>query len=243
METSVYDVTASVQTTHWWYQGRRRLFARIIESFQLPRTARILDVGSGTGANLEMLAEMGFSNVNGLDFNPLALRLCCEKGLPFVKLGSATTMPFEDCAFDLVIATDVMEHLEDQRKAANEISRVLKSGGRALVTVPAFRSLWGPQDVLSHHFRRYRKVEVIRIFAAAGLEIHRAFYFNFLLFVPIWLARRLLILSKTELRSEAEINSALLNYLLLMIFQLDTKLAPLLRLPFGVSILLIARKP
>jgi SAM-dependent methyltransferase len=151
-------------------------------------------------------------------------------------------MPFEDGSFDFVIATDVIEHVENDSAALSELVRALKDEGKALIAVPAFPSLWGLQDVVAHHHRRYRMKQLLRQMRAAGLEPRRCYYFNYLLFIPIWIARRLIGLLGIKRDSEAEFNSSLLNRVLSVVFAFDVLTAPLLRPPFGVSILAIAQK-
>ena len=242
MESTAYAVEAEVEATHWWFVGRRALFAREIERLGLPPSARILDIGTSTGTNLRMLRELGFHHVTGLDFSPDAIRFCEQKGFGTVKQGDVCDMPFADQSFDLVLATDIIEHVDEDQKALAEIERVLRPGGSVLITVPTFRSLWGIQDELAHHKRRYRMGPLVDLVQAAGLDPQRQFYFNYVLFVPIWLARRLLMLTRPNIGSEAQLNSPMINRLLTGVFNLDVWTAPYLRLPFGVSAMVSAQK-
>ena len=243
METSAQAVEARVEADHWWFRGRRQLLAAMIRELGIQRDARTLDVGSGTGANLRLLAELGFERVLGLDRSEEAIRYCGEKALPPVEHGDLCELPFAEGDFDLVIATDVLEHVEDEARAVGELRRVLRPGGRLIVTVPAFQSLWGLQDRVSHHKRRYRRRELEARLREGGLEVARSFYFNYLLFAPIWLARQLLRLLRIELASENEINTSLLNSILARVFSWDVRSAPHLRPAFGVSILALAQRP
>lgn len=243
MEQAAYAAEAEAEATHWWFVGRRILFRRLLERCADDRRARVLDVGTSTGANLRLLAEMGYRDITGLDSSTEAIRFCAEKGLPPVRHGSVTAMPFEEDRFDMVMATDVVEHVDDDARAVAEVARVLRPGGAALFTVPAFQSLWGLQDEVSRHKRRYRRAGFCRLVEQAGLEIVDQFYFNYLLFLPIWLARQLLPLVAPKAQSETELNSPLLNRLLLGIMRADVATAPLVRPPFGVSYLVLARKP
>lgn len=242
MERATYAAEAAAEETHWWFVGRRVLFRRLIERFASDRGTSVLDVGTSTGTNLRMLDEMGFRDVTGLDMSEDAIRFCAEKGLPPVRQGDITAMPFADESFGLVLATDVVEHVDDDVRAVSEIARVLVPDGIALFTVPAFQSLWGLQDEVSHHKRRYKRDGFRRLVAGAGLEIIDQFYFNYLLFAPIWLARKLLPVIAPKTDSEASLNPPLVNALLHPVMQLDVATAPLLRPPFGVSYLLLARK-
>ena len=243
MEPGVYDEEARVEADHWWFVGRRRLFQREIASIAISRDAPALDAGTGAGANLRLLRSLGFTAISGLDSSPIARRYCAEKGFPGVSLGDIQKMPFADAAFDLVLATDVIEHVADDDAAIRELHRVLRPGGRALITVPTFMALWGFQDEVAQHKRRYRLGELLTKLRAAGFEIGPHYYFNFILLVPILIARRLMRWIKPSISSENQINNRLLNRILSAIFRADVFMAPWLRMPFGVSALVVARRP
>jgi SAM-dependent methyltransferase len=190
-----------------------------------------------------MLRDNGYSNIRGLDASPVAVKFCAEKGLGTTSLGDILAMPFATDSFDLTLATDVIEHVDDDLAALREIDRVTKPGGFVLITVPAFPSLWGLQDKVAHHKRRYRMRPLLETLRKAGLEPRRNYYFNYLLFVPIWLGRQIIALFRIERGSEAEFNTPTLNRVLGAIFSADIRSAPILRPPFGVSILLLCEKP
>lgn len=242
MEQSVYEVESRVEQSHWWFAGRRRLIARVIEGLGLSKDARVLDVGSGTGTNLRLLGELGFINFSGVDMSESSVHFCAQKGLGTVELGDACALPCDDGSVDLVVATDIVEHVDDDSAALREILRVLKPGGRAILTVPAFQSLWGLQDEVSHHKRRYRKHDFEARIRSAGLELRRSFYFNYLLFVPIWLARQCIRLLGVELESENQLNTSTLNAALSWLFAFDVWSAPYLRPFFGVSIFALTER-
>ena len=86
-----------------------------------------------------MLAELGYHRVVGLDVSSEAIRFCAEKGLGIVHHGNVCDLPFEDASLDLVLATDIIEHVENDGLALSEMARVLVAGGSALMTVPAFQ--------------------------------------------------------------------------------------------------------
>jgi SAM-dependent methyltransferase len=237
-----FAVEAEAEAKHWWFVGRRDLFARLIREMGLPPEAKVLDVGTSTGTNLRMLRDMGLERVEGLDLSEEAIRWCAAKGLGRVSRGSICDMPFPSESFDLVLATDVIEHVDDDRQALDEVRRVLRPGGKALITVPAFTSLWGLQDEVAQHKRRYRRAGVVSLASQAGFVCTRDFYFNYLLFVPIYLVRRLLALTGVRLESENQLNSPLLNRLLLAIFRFDIRSAAVVRPPFGVSHLMILER-
>src|SRR5712691_3232824 len=161
MQAHTYAIMREVEDQHWWYVGRRRIIASWVENVcreigkQRPR---ILDVGCGTGANLQMLAEFGAAE--GVDVSTEALDFCRARGLAEVKQGEAESLPFEDASFDLVTGLDVVEHLDDDIAGLSEMRRVLRPEGRAVLFVPAFMFLWGVQDDISHHRRRYTRAEL-----------------------------------------------------------------------------------
>lgn len=242
MDIGIYATEAAIERDHWWFAGRRFLLSRIIGEFSLPPGSAILDVGTGTGSNLRMLRDLGFDRVRGLDRSSEAVRFCAEKGLGAVELGDVRALPFPDRQFDLVLATDIIEHVDDDLLALRELRRVLKPNGRLLLTVPAFRLLWGLQDEVGHHQRRYRLSELLELIGAASLLPERHFYFNYLLFLPILLLRRLMRVLPARVASEGEINAPWLNRMMGGLFRFDVQTAPRLRPPFGVSALVVATR-
>ena len=245
MESVTYAVEADLEATHWWFTERRRLFGRIIKGLNLSREVRILDIGTSTGTNLRMLRDLGFSRFEGLDHSEEAARWCADKGYGKVTVGDICRLPFPDDEFDFVLATDVIEHVDDDLTALREIRRVLKPGGHVLITVPAFQVLWGVQDEVGQHKRRYRASELLARTEAAGLSVCKKFYFNYLLFLPILATRTLIRRSRAHVRSENELNSPFINRLLKFVFRFDVWTAPVLHPPFGVSYLVVAmpKKP
>ncbi len=243
MKAQAYEAEAARERDHWWFVGRRRLFGRMIGRMGLAPASRVLDIGTSTGTNLRLLTDMGFRDVHGLDTSEAAIAFCRSKGLPEVALGDICAIPHDSDTWDLVLATDVIEHVDDDRRAVHEVFRVLKPGGYALFTVPMLESLWGLQDDISLHKRRYRRSEFLGLFESTDFEVLDSFHFNFILFLPIWLARRLMRVFNVGAESENSINNGFVNAVLTGLFGLDTRLAPFLRPPFGVSCLALVRKP
>jgi SAM-dependent methyltransferase len=243
MMEHTYPILYQVEQSHWWHVGRRRIIARFVEEicahFTDPK-ARILDVGCGTGANLLMLSKYG--EAEGVDISDDALAFCRERGLQKVKSGSAEQLPYEDASFDLVTALDVVEHLDDDLAGLKEMRRVLKPGGHALVFVPTFMFLWGLQDDVSNHRRRYRLPELKRVMAEAGLEVERASYVNMTFFLPVLLIRQLMELTGIKPDSENKINIPALNGVLGSVFAAEGIALRHLNFPFGVSGICVARR-
>ncbi len=185
----------------------------------------------------------------GVDIDAEAIGYCRERGLEAVRLGEAARLPFADGTFDLVTALDVVEHLDDDRGALTEMRRVLKPGGQILVTVPAHRFLWGDQDEVNQHKRRYAARELRGALDATGFEIQRLSYMNALLFPPIAAAR---LLRRLERRVRPDVPQesdfrypapSPLNFVLGHVFAAEGPVLQRLDIPFGVSIVALARKP
>jgi len=244
MMEHTYPILYKVESSHWWYQGRRKIiasFVRDICSKIHGRQPRILDVGCGTGANLLLLSEFG--DVEGVDISPDALDFCRERGFKHLHLGAAEELPFEDNSFDLVTAFDVVEHLDDDLAGLREFTRVLRKGGHVLLFVPTFMFLWGLQDEVSNHRRRYRMAEFRRVVEEAGLEVERATYANITFFLPIWMVRTAMRISGVRTESENTINIQALNGPLGWLFGTESNILRYTNLPFGVSGICVARKP
>ncbi len=244
MRAANYRVMFDVEDDHWWFVGRRAIVLAQIEDALAkaePRLQRqILDIGCGTGATLAHLQRFG--SVQGIDVSPLALRYCRERDQHRVLCATATDLPFSGDAIALVTALDVIEHLDDDLRGVREIERVLRPGGTAIIFVPAFQSLWGPNDDQSGHKRRYRLPELQRVVEEADLDVERISYANMAMFVPIWLGRRVLTALGQAGQPENEINHPVINHLLARLFTAEARLLRRHRFPFGVSIVCMARK-
>src|SRR6185436_7595548 len=199
MQQHTYAIMRRVEESHWWFVGRRQIIRSfLVRIFQDLKASgkedgsafNILDVGCGTGANLEMLSEFGVAE--GVDVSPEALSFCQARGLEKVKLGAAEALPYDNNSFDLATGLDVVEHLDDDLAGLKEMRRVLRRDGRALLFVPAFMFLWGVQDDISHHRRRYTLEQLKRVMRESGFEVERASYVNISFFAPILLGRLLM---------------------------------------------------
>ena len=242
MVKNTYPILFEVEQSHWWFIGRRRILRGFIEKIcreVSDRSPRILDVGCGTGANLLMLSQYG--EAEGVDISEDALAFCRARGLDRVKLGAAEELPYEDGTFDLVTALDVVEHMDDDVAGLKEMRRVLRPGGRVLLFVPTFMFLWGLQDDVSHHRRRYRLPELRRALEQAGFEVERSTYANITFFAPILVMRKLMRLTGIKADSENNINVPALNGVLGKLLGAESTVLRYMNLPFGVSGLCVAR--
>ena len=242
MMSHVYPIFYELEETHWWYVGRRRIIVSFVKEIcaQIAgRRPRILDVGCGTGANLKTLSEFG--DAEGVDVSPDAIEFCRERGLRNVKLGAAEELPYESGTFDLVTALDVVEHLDDDVGGLREMRRVLRPGGHALIFVPTFMWLWGVQDVVSNHRRRYTLPELRRALEEAGFEVERATYANIMFLAPVFLIRLLMRITGLKTDTEARINIPVFNPLFARILAAEATFLRFMNFPVGVSGLCVAR--
>jgi len=243
MQAHHYPIIYEVEESHWWYVGRRKIIQtfveRICSSLDNPNP-RILDVGCGTGANLKMLGLYG--QAEGVDISEQAVEFCKRRGLGSVKLGAIEELPFEDQSFDIVTALDVLEHLDDDVAGVQEMRRVLRSGGTLLLFVPAFMFLWGVQDDVSHHRRRYRLPALRRLLEHGGFQVEKASYANITFFVPVLLVRTFMRWFGIRAATEYEINIKKMNTTFSRLFAAERFLLTRGSFLFGVSALCVARR-
>jgi ubiquinone/menaquinone biosynthesis C-methylase UbiE len=241
MKRSPYDTEHEVEGFHWWFAVRRKLLATLLFSFKFHSESLAVDIGCGTVSNLKILKSAGFS-VTGLDRSIYALTLHRKKfKFPLIN-GDLTELPIRSKSVGLIVAMDILEHIEDDVAGIHELYRVLNDGGSLILTVPAFNFLWGIQDDVTGHKRRYSKKEILDKLKRGGFEILKSSYFNFFLFIPILIGRRLMHIFRLKVESENRINFPMLNSLLKAIFSIEPHVLRYFSFPFGVSILCIAKK-
>jgi SAM-dependent methyltransferase len=174
--------TLAVDEQHWWYRGRRRIIAAELEHLELPAGGRVLDAGCGSGRTMVDLARYG--EVAGIELSEDAAEIARNRGCGEVVIGRVQELPWEANTFDLITCLDVIEHLPDDRAALQELRRVSKPGGWALLTVPAYQSLWSSHDEANHHYRRYSRRSLRAAAIDAGWGVCRTTSFNSLLLPP-----------------------------------------------------------
>jgi SAM-dependent methyltransferase len=236
-----YDVENKVESFHWWFVVRRKLLASILSSIHVPTNSLTLDIGCGAGSNLKVLSSSGI-NAIGLDRSIYALSLISKKLEVSLLNGDLNKLPVRSNTIGLIIAMDILEHLDDDANGISEFYRALSNGGMLIVTVPAFKFLWGIQDEVTGHKRRYLREEITNKLRKAGFEILKTSYFNCFLFIPILIGRRIIRFLGLRVESENKINSPLINFVLKTIFSFEPYILKYFSFPFGVSILCIAKK-
>lgn len=177
---------ADVEDRHWWFREKRAILARELRG--MPSPGRALDIGSAGGGNTRVLREHGWSAL-AADLSEEAVAIARERGLD-AEVADARDLPWGDGAFDLVTAFEILEHVDEDDRAAAEIVRVLRPGGTALITVPADMRLWSAHDEEAGHFRRYTRAGLTGLVEASGLVVDRVWSWNVLLRPLVALHRR-----------------------------------------------------
>jgi SAM-dependent methyltransferase len=245
MRQEAYDKTDELENRYWWYLGRRYIFDKLLERFfhQPAQSSKIVDIGCGTGGNFVMLRKHG--KVLGLDIEPRALDFCRSKGLDTVALMKGfyeTGLP--DKSADLVTMFDVLEHFEDDKKALQEINRILKLSGYVLLSVPAFKFLWSELDDAVHHVRRYRRKDLEAKLAEAGFVTVKSSYIFFFVFPLVFFYRAVGHFQEKRFHpqfSYVELPEVL-NKMFVFFSKIESRLLRFLSFPIGSSVIIIGRK-
>ncbi|MEA1909725.1 MAG: class I SAM-dependent methyltransferase [Patescibacteria group bacterium] len=227
------------ENRYWWHVSRRIILQTFVQKIvQNNRIEKILDVGCGTGFNLQWLKKFG--EVIGVDSNEEAVRLCNNRNIVAIQ-GNTDTLPSQIHGVSLVTAFDVLEHIENDNRALQEWGRVLRPNGRLLLTVPAYQWLFGPHDKNLSHYRRYYLPDLIKKIENNGFKVIQSSYFFFLT-LPLLIISRFVDRITNKTSGYQEIPNWL-NKLLIFSTSWEAKvIAKGYRLPFGSSILIYARK-
>lgn len=245
MEKSQYTIMYQVEKKHFWYTVMGRISEFLLRTY-LPRNPerKILDAGCGTGGGLLFLKKYG--QTHGVDISSYAVSLCKRRGLTNVAVGSIDDLPYSPGFFDAVTCFDVLGQQEvgSDKKALREFGRVLKAHGLLLIRIAAYDWLRSQHDRSVHAKHRYTTDEVSKLLNMSGFEVLRITYANTLLF-PVVIARRLLgkiFPKKDSDKSDVQHLPFFLNSFLTSIFSLEYQLLKRISLPFGLSVIAVARK-
>lgn len=242
MESHLYQDLYDLENEHWWFISKRKIVLALLGKY-LPAniTHNILDVGCGSGLMLNDLTRFG--NVSGMDYSEDALRFSSMSFDGVLRRGYLPGgMPFPENHFDVIVALDILEHIEDDIASLQDIKNHLKDGGICLVTVPAHMFLWSGHDVVHDHKRRYTKEMLRERIELAGLSILKLSYYNSLLFVPITLTRMAHRLMKKEYGSDAQMPNKYANMMLQRIFSFEALCLDYFDFRTGVSLIAVLTK-
>jgi SAM-dependent methyltransferase len=239
MDPAYVAVHAEMDRHHWWFRGRLAVLREVLARVVTTRPARLLELGCGSGNVLEALAAFG--EAVGMEHDPALIAVARAAGLDVRPGVLPDELVVPDGWADVVLLLDVLEHLDEEAATLATARRALRGSGRLVVTVPAYPWLWSSHDVVLGHRRRYQAPRLRRALEDGGFEVERMSHFNTLLFVPLLLVRsgkRLL----GQQGHDLVYPPATLNALLAGCFALERHLVPRLALPFGASLLAVARR-
>ncbi|HEX2699905.1 MAG TPA: glycosyltransferase [Acidimicrobiales bacterium] len=231
------DVMTSSEKEHWWYVAKRLLIRRYWQAE--PLSGRCIDIGCGGGAVLADAA--GSMPAFGVDLSPRALEHGQSVGLSMLARAEAGALPFSDDSFSIAFALDVLEHHPSPERLLAEVRRILTDQGMFVVSVPAFQWMWSYADHVLGHYRRYTKPQLVAELTRAGFTIERATYFHSWLLPLAWLFRRMRSLTGRVESADDFAVHPVLNRLLLAVCRLEQRWLTTHEVPFGLSVLAVAR--
>lgn len=244
MDAELYDELHRVEKTHWWFRARRHIVWSLVRRYvdgAPNRRLRICELGCGTGGNLLAAAEK--HDVVGVECAPQALAYARQKLGNWVRFGR---LPHEidlpPQSFDVVLMTDVLEHIEDDAASANAALELLRPGGIVVATVPAYQWLYSPRDAHHHHFRRYSKRRFADLWSGDAAETLLLSHYNSLLFPAAAGARLASKFLRREKPGDLSVPPPFINDRLAQLMQCESNLLGRLPMPFGLSLVSVVRK-
>lgn len=237
------------EKTNWWFVARRNIIKRQLKQFKINTNAKILDIGSSGGILSLDLINAGYNDVYSLDYSADAIELCKKRGLKNAFVMDGHNPDFPENYFDVIIASDCLEHLEDDEKALENWYKILKPGGLAIIYVPAFMFLWSEHDDINYHFRRYTRTELNQKLNKQGFIKLNSGYWNFLIFLPTaffrlvskWVGKNKKVRLK-EKHDQLLLLPDWLNKLLINWVKIENGMMSKINFPFGVSTFSISKK-
>ena len=231
-----------VETDNWWFKSRRMYLLDLLKN--APKDAKILDIGCSSGIFLKDLELQGFKmeHLFGIDISEKAIENCKNNGIQNAFVMDAQRITLSE-KFDFIVASDCLEHLEDDVMAIRNWYELLKSGGEMLIFVPAFQSLWSDHDEVNMHFRRYTNKELTDKLIGENLIVLKSSYWNFSLFIPLFIFRKMdVLLSRNKKKEGQIIDNNIANVILLKLLLFENRLLRYVSFPFGVSTFCVAKK-
>lgn len=236
-----------IEKHHWWWEGRRQILRQEIKKV---KNLRILDIGCGTGETLTFLdSYLPIPKLSGVDSSQVAVNYAKKRGHSDIRKVDALNLPYQDNTFDYILLLDVIEHIKDDASLLSEAKRVLKKGGKILITSPALQFIWSDHDRDQGHFRRYTRTMIKKLANNEKLKIMRISYFNFFLSPAIIVIRLLSNLKPLKklgaYDSDLNFNIAkksFVNEILKFIFTTEIKIMKYVSYPIGISVFALLKK-
>ena len=236
MKNETFERHLTNEKNHWWFKGRREILNSIIK-INFKKRLTILDFGSGSGTNIDILSKYGTVYIYEKNKK---MKLYLKKKYYNSKKVMVVNN-FKKIKYDLIIAADVIEHIKNDKKAIKEIGGALKKNGKILITVPAFQLLFSKKDEQLKHFRRYN-INTLKILIK-NFKTIKLTYFNFFLFIPLSFVIIILKAFKVDFIDYAEKTpNKFINKIFYFIFRMEKMLINFINFPFGLSILFLGQK-
>jgi 2-polyprenyl-3-methyl-5-hydroxy-6-metoxy-1,4-benzoquinol methylase len=229
MDESYEQEYFKIEKEYWWFKARRHL----IKNIKISKNSKILEVGCGTGLNLELFNT---TEKYGIDISKNAIEQAKKKGLK-AKVQDITKAKLPENSYDLILALDLIEHLKQDKATLEKLSKALKPKGKIIITVPAFQFLWSKHDELNHHIKRYNKKDFKRIIPKT-LKTKRLTYWNFTLFPLVFLLNKVNKKSSNLKPLPKPINTIFYTLLKLENYLVKKKIC----FPVGTSLFFIGEK-
>lgn len=239
MRKDLYEDLYQTESNHWWHKAKRAYVVGMIGDHADKNKKTILDVGCGTGKNMEELSSLGV--VYGIDSSDEALLFCKKRRLKNIQKGLIEKIPFEKNSLDVVCALDVLEHVDDV-EAISEIYRVLKNKGILIFTVPAFSWLWSKWDEVLGHKRRYSPNMLQKLFPDDKWIVKRQTFIHSFLVLPTYLIRLIKSKSNKQYSSDFQLMNPPFNLILGFLSHLEQMAVKRYDMPFGTSLLCVIQK-
>lgn len=242
LKIELYRTFFAIQKEHWWFVTKKDIVLNMIDRFLSKNFSnKVLDIGCGSGLMLNVLEEVG--ETFGMDMSDEAISFSKEIFSGKVEKGMLPDqIPYEDNFFNIITALDVIEHVDHDVDALVAMRSRLVSGGKAVITVPAYMFLWSAFDDMNEHKRRYTLRELDSKLVQAGFTIEKISYYNTLLFPIVFFIRMMNNILNRDGDSDLDLPIRPVNFVLKMIFGIEKHLLKIINLPFGVSILAVVKK-
>lgn len=238
------EVLYNEEEKHFWFISRKEFIYQQIKNIVNP-LSKVIEIGAGTGNVSRYLKLKGYAKIAVGEMHFKGLQYAKSYGISECYQFDLLRSPFKK-EFNAICLFDVLEHIDEDVKALENIRKMLIENGHVILTVPAHKWLWSRDDLIAGHKRRYTKSMLIDKLEKIGLKVIVSRYF-FISIVPLLFLRRFVhkddgtFIDQQEYMADISINP-ILNKILLFITRIENKMNTYLPNYFGGSLLVVAVK-